>query len=35
MKRHELEHVLRAAGAITSRNEWVIVLHPSGVTVRR
>jgi hypothetical protein len=25
MKRHELEHVLRAAGAITARDEWVVI----------
>lgn len=25
MKRHELEHILRAAGAITGRTEWVLV----------
>lgn len=25
MQRSELEHVLRAAGAITARTEWVIV----------
>ena len=25
MNRHQLEHILRAAGAITGRNEWVIV----------
>jgi hypothetical protein len=25
MRRHQLEHILRAAGAITGRKEWVIV----------
>jgi hypothetical protein len=25
MKRHEVEHILRAAGAITGRTEWILV----------
>jgi hypothetical protein len=25
MKRHQLEHILRAAGAITGRTEWILV----------